>query len=314
MEDNTQNPLPEINPVVKALSQILMLLGLFFICSLLFVNLAQLLVQNLFGFSISGVTEDILKDLADSYKVNGYKVFQLIVSLGSFAATAWLFVRFFAKENPAAYFGYKNIFPQIKILGLVMLIAFAAFPLLSYISYLTTFIPIPAQWQSAMQEQANNAQISAFLKAENGWILLLNIVVMAIVPAVGEELLFRGTFMQLFYRFFNGRIHGAIWLTAFLFSVMHLHLTNFFAILLMGALFGYLYYWSGNIMVVIWAHFINNATAVVFDYLHQHFPNIAFLGYEYQFQLPEAIASAIIVSLAVVLFYRQTKPYHSVNE
>ena len=68
----------------------------------------------------------------------------------------------------------------------------------------------------------------------------------------------------------NGNIHFAIWLSAIIFSAIHFQFYGFIPRLLLGALFGYLYYWSGNLLIPMFAHFVNNAFGVIMIYLHRH--------------------------------------------
>lgn len=98
--------------------------------------------------------------------------------------------------------------------------------------------------------------------------LLIGIIVIALLPAVGEELVFRGMFQNEFFRG-TGNAHLAIWVSALIFSAIHFQFYGFVPRLLLGALFGYLYYWSGNLLIPMFAHFFNNAFGVSMIYLHQ---------------------------------------------
>ncbi len=97
--------------------------------------------------------------------------------------------------------------------------------------------------------------------------LLIGLVVIALLPAVGEELVFRGMIQNEFFRG-TRNIHFAIWISATIFSAIHLQFYGFIPRVLLGALFGYLYYWSGNLLIPMFAHFFNNAFGVVMIYLH----------------------------------------------
>ncbi|MVM34362.1 CPBP family intramembrane metalloprotease [Spirosoma sp. HMF4905] len=98
--------------------------------------------------------------------------------------------------------------------------------------------------------------------------LLVAVVVIAIIPAIGEETLFRGI-LQRNFSYWTGNAHVGIWLAAALFSAIHVQFLGFFPRMLLGALFGYLYLWSGNLWVSILAHFVNNGFTVLMVYLHQ---------------------------------------------
>jgi uncharacterized protein len=122
-------------------------------------------------------------------------------------------------------------------------------------------------WARAREDTAT--ELTQFLtnfgsKAE----LALALIVIAILPAVGEEIVFRGLIQNELYRS-SKNIHVSIWFAAVLFSAIHFQFFGFVPRLLLGALFGYLYYWSGNLMLAILAHFVNNAVSVLALYLYQ---------------------------------------------
>lgn len=314
MEENSQNPspIPLINPVLKSFLHIISLTGLYMICTILFYWLGITLVENVMGIQVQDkVANQIFSDL-DANSIMGMKILQLIISAGSFIGTALIFTRFFAKEDIKPFFGFTKVVPPAKTFIWVLVIAVAAIPVLNYIASLTELIPFPQEFEETAQkmQEASNTLQAGFLQAPTIGILLLNILAIAIIPAIGEELLFRGVYMQLLYRVFKQRIHLAVFISAFLFSIMHGQYYNFFAILLMGLLFGYLYYWSGNIMVTIWAHFINNGLAVLFSYLHQHNPDVAFLADDYSFPLPVILGCAAVAGVGIWQFYKTTQKYH----
>ena len=97
-------------------------------------------------------------------------------------------------------------------------------------------------------------------------ILILSILGIAVIPGIGEELVFRGVFQNLFKKSTQNK-HVAIWLAAFVFSAIHLEFSNFFLRLLIGSLFGYMYDWTKNIYVPIIAHVTYNSTSLIFGYL-----------------------------------------------
>lgn len=99
--------------------------------------------------------------------------------------------------------------------------------------------------------------------------LLIALLVIGVIPAIGEETLFRGV-LQRNLIYWTGNIHVGVWLSAALFSAIHVQFLGFFPRMLLGALFGYLYVWSGNIWVPILAHFVNNGFTVFMVYLYQH--------------------------------------------
>ena len=96
--------------------------------------------------------------------------------------------------------------------------------------------------------------------------LLANLLVVALIPAVCEEVFFRAGVQNLLQRWF-GNHHAAIWVTALLFSLGHGELFAFMPRFLMGAVLGYLYVYGGSIVPNVLAHFANNALVVVIYWL-----------------------------------------------
>ncbi len=97
--------------------------------------------------------------------------------------------------------------------------------------------------------------------------LLFALMVMSVIAGIGEELVFRGMIQNELWRS-TKNIHLSIWASSFIFSVVHMQLPGFIPRLLLGALLGYLYYWSGNLVVPIFAHFVNNAFSLVMSHLY----------------------------------------------
>ena len=97
--------------------------------------------------------------------------------------------------------------------------------------------------------------------------LIVAMVVVAVLAGISEELLFRGVLQNITLRAF-GNPHVAIWFAAFTFSFIHLQFYGFFPRMLLGALFGYLYYWTKNIWVPMFAHFVNNGFTLLMAYLY----------------------------------------------
>lgn len=95
--------------------------------------------------------------------------------------------------------------------------------------------------------------------------LLFNLLVIALIPAIGEELTFRGVLQQALTRRMN--VHVAVFLSAFIFSFIHFQFYGFLPRMFLGLLLGYLFYYSGSLWTSILMHFVNNGAAVVVAYL-----------------------------------------------
>jgi membrane protease YdiL (CAAX protease family) len=140
---------------------------------------------------------------------------------------------------------------------------------------------------------------------DNIWSLLTGVIVIAIIPAIGEELVFRGIFQNIFKSFFKN-YHVSIWLTAFIFSAIHLQFYGFFPRMLLGAVFGYVFYWTGNILIPIFMHFCNNAgTLIILHFNHQ---KIITLDTESTEDIPLTILfTTLIISLCTTYLIYKSK-------
>jgi hypothetical protein len=132
---------------------------------------------------------------------------------------------------------------------------------------------------------------------------LIGLLVIAILPAIGEELVFRGMLQPQLHRTF-GDIHIAVWISAIVFSAFHLQFFGFVPRMLLGALFGYLYFWSGNLWMSIFAHFVNNGFSVLMLYLRQQ--KVVEMDVESTAAAPwQAVAVFTILVVALLIYYKR---------
>ncbi len=160
--------------------------------------------------------------------------------------------------------------PKTIFIGLTILIIVFAIPLINFTGVLNAKLSLPESLsgiEKIMKEMEDAAKIMTekILKVNSIGGLLINIFVIALLPAIGEELIFRGILLRLFKEWFNN-MHVAIIVSAFLFSFIHFQFYGFIPRMLLGIVFGYLLYWSGSILMPMLAHFINNAFAVTAFY------------------------------------------------
>jgi membrane protease YdiL (CAAX protease family) len=159
------------------------------------------------------------------------------------------------------------------------------------------------------QEEAAAVLTERFLQADSIGGLLINIGLMALLPALAEEVSFRGTLQQILAQGkLKGQIHIAIWATAFIFSAVHMQFYGFVPRMLMGAMFGYIFVWTGTLWVPILMHFTNNGLAVMAYYLigeNEESKNIAdTFGAGDTWWV--GVISLLITSLGLLIFYRRT--------
>jgi len=162
------------------------------------------------------------------------------------------------------FYGFKR--PHPAILGLVVVISICAMPAMEWITALNQEMVLPSflkeleNWMKQSEKNAMEATM-AFLRMNTFWDYLLNIGMIALLPAIAEEMLFRGALQRTFLRL-TGHPHVTIWLCAIIFSAIHMQFYGFLPRMLLGAGFGYLYYWTGSLWYTIFAHFLNNGYQV----------------------------------------------------
>lgn len=122
-------------------------------------------------------------------------------------------------------------------------------------------------WLKA-QEASAQAMTEQMLQMSNGVDLIIMILIVGVLTGIGEEFVFRGVLQRLFLDKFRNP-HIAVWITAVIFSAVHFQFYGFVPRMLLGAFFGYLLVWSGNIWLPIIAHALNNSFSVAGAYIQQ---------------------------------------------
>lgn len=200
------------------------------------------------------------------------KYFQSITSIGIFVFPPFLIAYVLSKE-PLNFLQFNNK-STIQIYIITATLTIFSIPLINFLAEWNAKMSLPeslSQLEFFMKESEANAEkiTNLFLQADNIYALSVNIFVIALIPAIGEELMFRGVFQKLFIGWTRNK-HLGVWLAAILFSAIHVQFYGFIPRLFLGVLFGYVLLWSGNIYLPILAHFINNSFAVIAYYLmHQ---------------------------------------------
>ena len=144
--------------------------------------------------------------------------------------------------------------------GILLLVA--AVPALNYIIHWNASLQLPdalqgvEEWMRKAEESADNT-IAIMQGGKSVGDLILNIMIIGIMAGLGEELLFRGT-LQRMLSTSGMNPHLSIWLVAVLFSAIHMQFFGFVPRMLLGALFGYLLYWSGSLWLPVIVHASNN--------------------------------------------------------
>lgn len=161
--------------------------------------------------------------------------------------------------------------PDLKQLLIALTICIIALPIVSYTAEWNSSIQFPDSLKNIeswmrIKENAANETIKIFFANNTIGNMISNLFVVAFMAGLSEEIFFRGFIQRLFIENKLNH-HLAIWFTAILFSAIHLQFFGFVPRVLLGAMLGYLYFYSGNLWLSIIAHTINNGFAVVMAYI-----------------------------------------------
>jgi hypothetical protein len=219
---------------------------------------------NLFEL-LQNVSSTESSDAFTYVQIQALKCFQFIGSLGQYVLIPMLFVYLCGESFFAATGMHKHV--HLRIYLLVFLIFFSSVGFIGYINELNQMLTFPSSLsglEHSLRQMENEAmmQTEAFLSTTSLMGLLLNILLVAVLAAVGEEIVFRGLLQNMLQKL-TKNVHVAVWTAAAIFSFVHFQFFGFFPRLLLGAILGYLFAWSGSLWPSIAGHFINNFLGVM---------------------------------------------------
>ena len=200
-------------------------------------------------------------------KIESLKILTAIQHLLLFVIPPLLAAYIYSK-SVKKYLYLNNSKPSL--IFLTILIILFAIPVINFTGLINSNLSLPeglSGLENIMKKMEESAKIitEKFLNVDTVGGLIINIIIIAILPAIGEELLFRGVLLRLLNDWVKN-MHIAIIISAFFFSFIHFQFYGFIPRMLLGILFGYLLYWSGSIWLPVLAHFINNTLAVTAFY------------------------------------------------
>ncbi|MBB6237597.1 hypothetical protein HDC90_002219 [Pedobacter sp. AK013] len=247
----------EINPFL----QLLLLLFYAVAGGLVFGLLAVAIVLMIYGLGIVSNLDLLLA--GDPKYIGGFKVIQILSSIGTFILPP-IALALTERKKVTEFYLFRQ--PKFLLVVLVLAIMILSMPFMEWTviwnqkMVLPDFLHKIEQWMKEKEAIAMKITIQ-LITVRSNFDFIVNLLMIAVIPAIGEELMFRGGVQRSLNRAFENP-HVAIWLSAIIFSAIHVQFYGFVPRMLLGAGFGYLYYYSGSIWYAMLAHFINNAYAV----------------------------------------------------
>lgn len=208
---------------------------------------------------------------------NGMLILSISQALILFIAPSLVAARIVSR-NPFSYLSLTRNPGWLPFLG-VIFAYLLALPALNQIIYWNANLILPegmGEWGNAMREleESANQASTVMLDVTSFGGMVINLLVIGLLTALGEELFFRGALQKSAVSL--GAPYAAIWFVALFFSMMHFQFFGFVPRLLLGAWFGYLLFWTRSLYVPIFAHFINNGVVVFCYWLNQNGINYDF--------------------------------------
>lgn len=261
------------------------------------------------GAALYGTT-DVLKFFTGNFSnnLNLTKLMQIFSATGMFIEPALAFARI-ESRNWKKYLKFNSA--SIILFLLVLFIMFSSGPLMELSVAINEKMKLPAFlrdmeiWMRNQEDQL--AELTKQLLTMNNFgDLAVNLLMLAIIPAIGEELIFRGSLQKLFNKM-TGNYHVAIWITAIIFSAFHMQFYGFLPRMFLGAMFGYLLVWSNSIWIPILAHFVNNGVAVFTAYYYQRQGiSLEKLDQAQSYSAIFYVISAVLTAALLWLFYTRS--------
>lgn len=255
-----------LSPYLK----LLMILVITIASAMLITIFCLILAIPIFGL------EEIMALTQGRASISILKFLQIVQSFSIFIIPSFLAALILSRK-PLKWLRFGKI--ELRSALTVIFILLAAQPLTGLLGYLNMQMSLPSflsgweTWMASAESNAN-ALIFQFLETSSPTQILINVFMIVLLPAFGEELLFRGTIQPTLKKIVKND-HVAVWITAFLFSAMHMQFFTFAPRLFLGALLGYLLVYSKRIWYPIIGHLINNLLSlIIFYYLRVTQPDI----------------------------------------
>jgi len=237
-----------------------------------FVIAGMMFTQVLIGPIWTGITgkkiEILQQGLMGPEDATALKLIQALSAVLGFLVPSFI-TAMVLHRRPVKLLGFVARDLQAKQLGLVILILGVALMVSTSLSYLSHQLPLSPQWKTYFDglEEKYNQQVGVILNLKTTWDYVLALVIMAFLPALCEEVVFRGGLQNFLTRGTN-KPWLAIIAVSLLFSLAHISFYGFLSRFILGIVLGAFFYYSGTLWWSILGHFINNAIAITVLYVY----------------------------------------------
>lgn len=287
--------------------KLLLLFVIILILALVSAFLGLLVGKVFFGLDITVIPEIISKPETDQ-QVLFIKLYQFINQIGVFIVPVFIF-SFLVSQNTLTYLHIDKK-PNTVNLFVLGVVVFTGLPFLNFLGELNQSMALPEMF-SGIENWMLDKEIQAkqltetFLKTNTIGGLSLNLLIVALLPAIGEELLFRGLLLKLF-KSITRNVHWAVIISSLLFAAIHLQFYGFLPRFFLGMVLGYSFVITQNLWMPIFIHLVNNAASVFVFFLHYNgYLNVPMEDFG-AVQSPVYIIGSLLITIwLMVIVYRR---------
>lgn len=288
-------------PTLKQFTiRLIMLLVMMLVGNILFFGLSGVLAITLWDVNIFA-SPQVLQRINNAEVVPVIRLFQAIQTIGMFLVPGIVWVILYKSPWQKGLRLKKSI--SIEAITGSLLLIIVAFPMINALAEFNEMMNLP-EWLNALEKNLRLTEeramqfMEALLKTSSAGTMLINIFIIGVIPAVSEEVLFRGVLQNEIESVTSKPILAVI-IAAFIFSALHYQFFTFLPRFVLGIMMGLVYIWSRNLWVPIALHFFNNGLSVVAWYvfspeiIEKEVDNIGTFSYMW----PMALVSLGLVSL-----------------
>lgn len=269
-------------------------------------SLAILASGLVLGLFIVALSVSLLNAIPGLDKVPALWISTIVQDLFVFILPA-VMLGLLVAGRPMRFLGLSKAPSLLGALGIIVILV-AATPALNWTVEWNASMTLPdslkplEDWMR-MQEEAAQRTTDALMSSTSIWGLLATVATVGIVTGLGEETFFRGALQRVFKEGMRNK-HLAVWIVAFVFSTLHFQFYGFVPRMLLGAIFGYAYLWSGSLWVPAIAHAYNNSSVVVMTWLQKAGMASAEAS-EVGASSPWLAVSSAVLAIVLMLAYRK---------
>lgn len=201
-------------------------------------------------------------------------------------------------DSRSSFLRFKIRKDTARLIGLTAVLIIAVQPLIWFFSWLNSLLPVPQLFENLQNTQMD--MIEQYLKGDHS--VSFTLFHIAVVPAICEEIMFRGYLMRTFQKSWG--VWAAILISGLLFGMYHIQLTNLIPLAAIGILLAFLTWVSESLYPAIVAHFINNGGSV---FVGTYYPESALAEMTPETMPPLGWVLLSLVVSALLIYWMYTK-------